>query len=387
VAAAARELFWGLRAVAKEVDTLRARAAVIPDAKIRGDALGALARKRPHLDGAALFWILPRHRNLRLLRLLVTYELILEFLDNMNERAAHAGLANGRQLHLALVEALDPDAPISDYYRYHPWRDDGGYLQALVETCRELCMALVSYPRVRQLAIREAFRAQVLALNHEPDPCCRDVALRDWVEQEFPGEAQANWFERGFPGEAQANWFERGFPGEAQANWFEQGFPDKAQTNWFELSGAATAPLTVHMLLALAAEPIRSEDDISDACAVYFPGLSLIATMLDSYVDQAQDSASNNHSYIAHYPTSEHARRRICELIAQSIHEARRLRDGHRHVVLAACMIAMYLSNDSALEPKRSQASMELACTGGRCTRLLLPILRIWRMAYALRSA
>ncbi len=341
-------MFWGLRAVAKEVDAWQRQAVRIPDARIRSDALGALVRKRPHLDGAALLWILPRRRNRHLLRLLVTYELILEFLDNMNERAAHAGLANGCQLHLALIEALQPDTPMSDYYRHHPWRDDGGYLRMLVQACREHCQCLISYPRVRQLAIREASRAQVLALNHDPDPDRRDAALRGWVEREFPGERPSNWF---------------------------------------ELSGAATAPLTIHMLLALAAEPICSDQEISDACQVYFPGLSLIATMLDSYVDQAQDIESDCHSYIGHYPTPELATQRICELIRRSIDEARRLRNGHRHVVVAACMIAMYLSNDRAQEPKRWRASMEMARAGGALTTLLLPILRIWRTAYALRSA
>lgn len=321
---------------------------MIPDIGIRCDALGALSQKRPHLDGAALFWTLPRCRNLGLLRLLVTYELILEFLDNMNERAAHAGLINGRQLHLALVEALDPDVSISDYYRHHPWREDGGYLRALVEACRRHCMTLVSYPRVRPLVIREAYRAQVLALNHDPNPYCRDIALRRWVAQEFPGERQADWF---------------------------------------EFSGAATAPLTIHMLLALAAEPTCSDSEISEACTVYFPGLSLIATMLDSYVDQIQDMANNDHSYIAHYPTADYATRRISELITQSIREARALCNGQRHVVIAACMIAMYLSSDNAQALNRRQASKELACAGGVCTRLLLPVLRLWRILYALRAA
>jgi tetraprenyl-beta-curcumene synthase len=337
-----------LREVAKEVDAWRGQAALIPDTAIREDALGALAHKRPHLDGAALFCILPRRRNLCLLRLLVAYELILEFLDNMNERAACAGIANGRQLHLALIEALDPDIPISDYYRHHPWRNDGGYLRSLVEACRTHCMSLVSYSRVRRLVVKEASRTQVLALNHDPHPCRRDAALRSWVEREFPGETQVTWF---------------------------------------ELSGAATAPLTIHMLLALAAEPVCSDSEISDARAVYFPGLSLVATMLDSYVDKAQDIATNGHSYIAHYPNSELATLRIGGLITQSINDAYRLRKGHRHVVVAACMIAMYLSSDSALEPKRRQTSLELACAGGACTRLLLPILRVWRVAYALRTA
>ena len=66
---------------------------------------------------------------------------------------------------------------MSDYYRYHPWREDGGYLRALVEACRRGCAALPSYGRVRPLVVREARRAQVLALNHDTEPLGRDAAL------------------------------------------------------------------------------------------------------------------------------------------------------------------------------------------------------------------
>ncbi len=60
--AAARELIWGLPAVAREVRAWRARALQVPDSSIRCDALSALDNKRGHTDGAALFSILPRTR-------------------------------------------------------------------------------------------------------------------------------------------------------------------------------------------------------------------------------------------------------------------------------------------------------------------------------------
>jgi tetraprenyl-beta-curcumene synthase len=291
---------------------------------------------------------LPRRRNLRLLRLLVAYEIILEFLDDMNERAAHTGQANGRQLHLALVEALDPDAPISDYYRFAPWHEDGGYLRALVESCREHCAYLPSYARVRVLVIREATRAQVLALNHDPDPDARDAALREWTTREFSAGVQATWF---------------------------------------ELSGAATASLTVHVLLALAAEPAFEESDLDRAQAVYFPWCSLATTMLDSYVDQFEDAASGNHSYISHYGDGDAAVRRLCEIVDRTAREACGLRNGHRHTVIVACMVAMYLSKDSAYTPELRASTRTLVAAGGSLTKVLLPVLRAWRIAYGLRSA
>jgi tetraprenyl-beta-curcumene synthase len=348
MAAASRELLWGLRAVSREIHIWRERARMIPDAAIRADALNSIERKRGHTDGAALFWILPRRRDLNLLRLLVDYEIIWDFLDSVNERGAAEGPANGRQLHLALAEALDPGAPISDYYRYHPWRDDGGYLCALVEACRRGCDTLPCYGRVASLVAREARRAQVLALNHDTDPDGRDAALKQWAAGEFRGCYDCSWF---------------------------------------ELSGAASASLTVHAFLALAAEPACTDADIVRTSAAYFPWLSATTTMLDSYVDQVEDALNGDHRYIAHYPSRAVASDRVCELLTRSVLQARELRDGHRHAVIASCMVAMYLSKDSARTPAMRAGTASLVRAGGSLTRLLLPILRLWRIAFAQSSA
>ena len=337
---------WGLRNASSEILRWRRYALAIPDGPIREDALYALEHKRTHIHGAALFSILPRRRSRDLLRLLVAYELIWDFLDNVNERAA--GTMNGRQLHLAIAEAIDPCAPVSDYYSRHPWRDDGGYLRSLVATCRESCNALPSYPLVHTLAVREARRAQVLALNHHPDPAGRDVALKRWAAREFPGGREASWW---------------------------------------ELAGAASAPLGIHALLALAAEPRCSEADIGHAYAAYCPWVSAATTMLDSYVDQVEDMDKGDHSYVAHYPDPERALRCIRALVVRSVEEARSLPNGHKHAVIAAAMIAMYLSKDAARTPQLRAGTGTLIRASGSLTRLLLPILRVWRIAYAQRSA
>ena len=348
MAAATRELLWGLRAVSREVEVWRTRALAIPDAPIREDALSSIDRKRGHTDGAALFWILPPRRDLNLLRLLVTYELIWDFLDSLNEHGACEGTANGRQLHKALIEALDPAAPISDYYRYHPWREDGGYLRSLVETCRSGCAALPSYGRVRPFIVREAERAQVLALNHDTDPCCRDEALKAWAVRECAGEKRLTWF---------------------------------------ELSGAASASMTVHAFLALAAQHACTDDDVRETRALYSAWMSAATTMLDSYVDQVEDERNGDHRYIAHYADEALAEARVRDLVTRSASGARRLRNGHRHAVIAACMVAMYLSKDSARTPEMRVSTAGIVRAGGTLTRALLPILRLWRIAFAQRSA
>ena len=341
-----REVVWGLPAVAREVRRWRSLAESIPTAAIRDDALDALTRKRGQTDGAALFTILPRERNLPLLRLLVAFQLTWDYLDSVHERCPTE--VNGRQLHLALGDALDPDRPRADYYAHHPWSDDGDYLNTLVDVCRENCELLPQYERVRPLVLREARRAQVLALNHEPDPERRDAGLRGWAEAEFPSGAQG--------------------------------------AHWFELSGACSAGLTIFALLALAAEPECRSLEVEQAHATYLPWMSVSATMLDSYVDQADDAASGDHIYVSHYPSREAATARVGWLIRRCLTDAARLERGERHVVIAASMTALYLSKDSARVPAMRDETRALAASGGSLTRLLLPILRLWRTAYAVRS-
>jgi tetraprenyl-beta-curcumene synthase len=303
-------------------------------------------RKRPHIDGAALFWALPRRRNTQLLSVLVAYETLLEFLDDLDESTLFTDGVSGGHLHRALAEAVAPGMPISDYYHYHPHKDDGGYLQAFVETCRQGCASLPCYRAVNWLLHREAARARVLALNH--DPRYNQDKLKEWAAREFMS--------------------------------YE---PDR----WYEPSGAATASLTVHALLALAAESSCSVDDIESVQAAYFPWLSLTATMLDSYVDSTEDTAMGNHSYISHYPDFKHAQERIDELIRRSAREALGVRRGRRHAVILACMIAMYMSKDSARTAGRRATSRSFVLAGGSLTRLLQPVLRAWRITYGLRAA
>jgi tetraprenyl-beta-curcumene synthase len=270
-----------------------------------------------------------------------------DFLDSVNERGAMAGMANGRRLHLALLDALDLDRPLASYYRFHPWGDDGGYLYELVQACRRGCERLPSYRLVRRLVIREARRAEVLAINHAPEPWCRDAGLRGWAADiaECPSEVA-----------------------------------------WFEASGAASASTTIHVLLALAADPNCRVEDASRAQRAYFPWISAATTMLDSFVDQLEDVVNDDHSYVSHYPTPQAGVARIEGLIRRSLSEALSLKRGERHAVIVACMVAMYLSKDSARSPELREWSTRLTAAGGSLTRILLPILRMWRIGHAQRA-
>jgi tetraprenyl-beta-curcumene synthase len=348
LAVSIRELTWTLPNVAREVQAWREHALRIADPGLRGDALATLKRERLNTEGAALFAILPRRRNRRVLRLLAAYQIMLDYLDSISERPNDNPLANGRQLHLALMEALDPGGPISDYYRHHAVRDDSGYLPTLVQTCRALCVTLPGFDRVRARAQLAAHRATVQILNHDPEPGRRDRALVAWARREFS---------------------------------------DEADTTWFELTAAASSSLWILALLALAAEPDTTAADIDAAEAVYMPWVCAASTLLDAYVDQLDDAATGNHNYVAHYPNLHVAVARLAAIVSRSTAGARQLRRGTRHALIAAGMVSMYLSKDGAREPPLRDGSRVIMRAAGSLARIQLPIMRAIRVLWRLRAA
>lgn len=343
--AVARELAWGLRAVLREVEKWRGHAASIPDRTIRSEALTALDHKRPNTDGAALLWTIPNRRSPKLLRLLVAYEIMGDFLDSMVERAVEVGCADGSQLHRALVDAVDVERPMSDYYRENPWREDGGYLHRLVASCRADCRLLPAYVSVRPILVRAARLAQVQGLNHEPNLALRQLVLEAWALRE-----------------------------------------DNAGSGlgWYETAGAASAWLTVLALMAVAAEPLARDDLPYEVFLAYFPWIALTATLLDSYDDLVDDDRAGAYSYLSLYGSFELAVIRIEQCVKRAVTEARMVEHGERHTVIVASMIALYLSKDSVHHPQIASSSKMLLRAAGPLTLLLAPVLRTWRIVNAL---
>ncbi len=343
----ARELLWAEPIVRHELRRWRARAAEISDEGLRRDAISAIDHKRQNVHGAALFCTLASRRSKVLLRLIVAYQVMWDFLDSANESAAEVNEINGLQFHAAMVDALDPARPMRDYYLYDAREGDAGYLRALVDECRQQCQGLRSFRRVQPFLVAEATRASVQALNHDPCPASRVAKLQAWAEREFPDELEAEWF---------------------------------------ELSAAAAASLLIYALLALASNHNVADEEIAGVCCTYGPWVSVLSTMLDSYVDAANDVATGHQSYIAYYPSRDVAMARITEIMRRCLNEASALRGGEKHIVVIASMIAMYLSKDSARTNENRLTTRALLTRSGSLPQVLLPVLRLWLICYGQRG-
>ncbi len=339
---AGRELVWGLCEVKAELSLWRTRADAIPDPSTRDHALAAMDEGRVLVDGAALFWILPPRRRLDLLRLLVAFQTLLNFFDLAFEREARGpDRRPGSWMWLAR-EALDLTRPPPERAIKARLGNDGGFLSALVMACRGGCATLPNYQHARGLLVREATRSRAFEIEHDRDAPRRSATMQAHVAQHFSGVTGMAWW---------------------------------------ELVGGASALLTAMVVLALAADEATTPYDLLQAADAYV-WVASAAALLDSYVDRPDDVSNGSHNWFDYYPTEEHATRRAAELLNGAVRRISALRNAERHMVIVASMAALALSSDTARRTDMREATAAMARSGGGTTRLLIPVLRAWRVAY-----
>jgi tetraprenyl-beta-curcumene synthase len=293
---------------------LLARAEAIPDPLLREDALASHRQKGSNSEGlAALAILAPAQQRAPLARSLVSYQLMLDYLDGVSERPSADPIDNGLCLHRAFEVALDPsDDPHHDYYAHAPARDDAGYLLTLIEGCRAPLRKLPSYPAVREALLYQArLCRQSQALNHALRFEPLEARLAEWASET------------------------------AAASRLEVPF------DWWELVAAAAASsLTVGALLALAASPGVEKTAADKVEAAYFPWASGTNALLDSLVDLDEDPEGCSH--LRRYDSTQSAAERLRVITAGARRRLCELPDGRLHEAIFAAMGTLYLAEPAA---------------------------------------
>ena len=306
---------------------------------LREDALVSHCDKRSNSEGlAALAILAPPGLRPGLARSLVAYQLMLDYLDGVSERPVSNPIDNGLLLHSAFEVALDPDAPHQDYYELAPAGSDGGYLVALIETCRAPLRELPSYPAARRALLRQARLCRhSQALNHALHFGPVGDRIGEWAA-ETASESEL----------------------EAEFEW------------WELLAAAAASSLNVGALLALAAIPGVSEADVRRVESAYFPWASGLNALLDSLVDIDEDPVVASH--LLRYSSPEVAAERLSMLARGARERVSELPDGGLHEAILAAMGALYLVRPEAWRPGRERISNRVFTALGPLARPSLAV-------------
>jgi tetraprenyl-beta-curcumene synthase len=329
-----------LPSVARELARWRSEACGIPDPALRLGALEAL-KKRGNMQGAALFAMLaPRTGRTEATRALVSFQGAYNYLDILAERPNADPVGNGQRLHAALMAALDPGAPPTDYYALNVHYEDRGYLTRMVETCRAAVSALPSYELVRESLL---------------------VSARRIVDfQSFNlGELQ-------------------GGP-ELLESWGREHTPSGSGLSWWETAAAGGSSLGVHALIGLAASPQLGLAEIGAVERAYFPWIGALHSLLDSTVDIAEDRRDRQRNLLGYYASLEQAELRLAQLAERATAEARGLHGGRRHEVVLAAMVGYYLSAPQASDLDRRELARSVTSAAGPLSSVALKLLGLAR--------
>lgn len=303
---ACRYWFSVFPCVCREARHWHELAARIPDTPLRQHALHSLESKRGNIEGAGAFAALvPRTQRALVVRMLVAWQAAYDYVDTVSEQPNANRAANGRQLHLALLAALEPGPRHGDYYAHHDHDDDGGYLEALVDAVRGAFGVLPGHGAVAAPAQRAAMRiVRYQSLNQDDH--------------------------------------------RSLARWADAETPVGSELHWWETAAAGASSLAVLALLATAPEAGPSTSHIEAIEHAYFPWIGALHTLLDSLVDLKEDAAAGQTSLLAHYTSAEDAATRMRMLAERSLQMARGLVRGRQHTLILAAMASLYLSTPEA---------------------------------------
>lgn len=289
----------------RELRRWEQRARAIPDPLLREQAIATIHDEAMNVEAAAVFaTLVPASRWGELVPLLIAFQVMYDYLDTVGEQPTDDPLLDGLQLHRALTVALTPSARPEDYYRHHPSRDDGGYLDALVGTCQASLERMPGAPTVLPLARRAALRCIEGQSHTHAARHAGSAELAAWAAKQDRAEGY----------------------------------------RWWEIAAGAISSVAVYALLAIATDGRVTLAEASRVDAAYFPPMCALSSLLDSLIDRRSDACSGDHSSIGHYASRSDAARWLAKIAADANAAVRQLHRGRRHVAILAGIAGYYLS-------------------------------------------
>jgi len=319
----------------REIRRWAAAAAAIPDPTLRSHATHAILVDSRNAEAvAALAATAPRRQRRTTVELLVAYQLLVDYVDTLGERVCADELRRGLSLGMALVSAIRPPSSPVDL---DPLGDDGGYLVALVTTCRGRLRHLPAAEVVAREAEAAALRcAQALAYTHTATRNGTLGELRSWTAAE----------------------------------------EEAAGYSWWEVAAGGNSSIAILALLAAAADPLMTRRDAAALASAYWPHLCVMSTMLDSLADYERDQVSGEFSFVSHYSDARAARDGLTRATQRSLAAVELLRRSHTHTMIV-CGVAGYYAASAAPGSLAAEVAPSVVAQLGRAATPIVVALRV----------
>ncbi len=278
----------------------------IPDPELRRQALASIRTKKFHCQGGAVYAAANLGQKDRLISLIVAFQTISDYLDNLCDRSTSQDPEDFRRLHQAMLDAVTPELAPADYYAFRSEREDGGYLLRLVDTCREQIAGLPSYASFAA-AIRRLVSLYV------------DLQVYKHIRPELREDALSRWWEA-----------------------YEQDYP---AIRWNEFAAATGSTLGMFMLFLEASRPDADPASADVISRAYFPYICALHIQLDYLIDQEEDRQGGDLNFCFYYGSGEETVRRMSFIFTEARAAIKTLPSPMFHRMVIEGLIALYLSD------------------------------------------
>lgn len=282
------------------------KAQEIPDPELRKQALASIASKRFHCEGGTVYATQVVQAADTLVPLIVAYQTISDYLDNLCDRSTSMDPVDFRQLHYSMQDALTPGAPVRDYYRYRKEKDDGGYLEGLVHACQEQISKLPSYASIQ---------SKVLELSS----LYSDLQVYKHIAHE-KREAEL-------------------------LAWWKKYKPLYPQIQWQEFSAVTGSTIGIFALFCLATQKKVDPVYVEALNTSYFPWICGLHILLDYLIDLEEDRIGGDLNFVSYYGSSEEALVRMQYFIEQAKASLEQLPNPEFHRMIVEGLVAFYLAD------------------------------------------
>lgn len=297
--------------------------------------LDSIRDKAFHCLGGSVYALMaPGGQRQQALKFIIAFQTISDYLDNLCDRFGVHSEHSFRQLHLAMLDSLDPGAQdFRDYYALFPQREDGGYLCRLVFDCREALSGITAFARCRG-RVEELTKLYI------------DLQSYKHMERE-PGEgALSSLYERN----------RHRFPG----------------LHWWEFAAACGSTLGIFTMVA-------SQQDPEELWSAYLPWVNGLHILLDYYIDQEEDVQHDDMNLVSYYDSQEEQIQRLHWFYCNSLRAVRALFNSRFHALIMDGLLALYLSDVKARSPQLAGTSLLLLRWAGLRARVLERLVRVLR--------
>lgn len=309
--------------VRHELNSWRRSAEEIPDPELRRQALASINTKEFHCQGGAVYAAANLDRRDALIPLIVAFQTISDYLDNLCDRSTSMDQNDFRLLHQSMLDAVQPDGElVADYYALREERNDGGYLKQLVMTCRSNIAKLPGFAASKPYIVDLVSLYSDLQVYKHIDPALREKAL---------------------------------------LSWWEQHKHRTPELSWNEFAAATGSTLGVFMLFLAAGNDMLDDSSARSIHSAYFPHVCGLHIMLDYLIDQAEDEIGGDLNFCSYYENRETMLERISFIVEGARRDIKKLPASSFHRMIIEGLLALYLSDPKVSEqPEIRSASKRL---------------------------